>query len=188
MKKGLSSIIAATLLFGTIGTVTASGSPAPSRIKRYILRDNVLFDSEMDVNKDFNVNIYDLIRYKQQLLVTEPDITTTELTTTESTTTATTTTATTTTVTTTAPPVTTTRATTTTTVPTTVATTTTTKSGEHFELDPNGTVYVLNTSTKKFHYESCRYVKKITAENLDYASNRNELIAHGYDACKVCNP
>ncbi|GKH35114.1 MULTISPECIES: S-layer homology domain-containing protein [Lachnospiraceae] len=52
-----------------------------------------------------------------------------------------------------------------------------------------GSTYVLNTSTHKFHYPSCRDVNKIAQEN--YASSdrsRDELIADGYSSCGHCNP
>lgn len=53
----------------------------------------------------------------------------------------------------------------------------------------NGTTYVLNTHTKKFHKTSCPEVKKIKDENLSYfTGNRSEIIQQGYLACKKCNP
>lgn len=52
-----------------------------------------------------------------------------------------------------------------------------------------GTVYVANTNTKKFHYPGCSSVNQIKQENRwDYTGNRDELINMGYEPCKRCNP
>ncbi len=49
--------------------------------------------------------------------------------------------------------------------------------------------YVLNRNTKKFHYPSCPYSKKIKAKNFgEYTGSRDELIRRGYAPCKKCNP
>ncbi|MBQ8043398.1 MAG: hypothetical protein IJ272_04535, partial [Clostridia bacterium] len=49
--------------------------------------------------------------------------------------------------------------------------------------------YVLNTSTKKFHYDSCSSAKIIANKNKDtFKGSRQTLINQGYDACKRCNP
>ena len=46
---------------------------------------------------------------------------------------------------------------------------------------PEGTHYVLNTNTKKFHYPNCGSAKKISEKNRqDYYGTREELIAMGY--------
>lgn len=53
----------------------------------------------------------------------------------------------------------------------------------------NGRSYVLNTSTKKFHYPSCSSVKQMSAKNRkDVIATRAELIAQGYDPCGRCHP
>jgi hypothetical protein len=52
----------------------------------------------------------------------------------------------------------------------------------------NTTEYVLNTSSKKFHYASCSSVPKISPENYATATNRDDRIAQGYQPCKKCNP
>lgn len=53
----------------------------------------------------------------------------------------------------------------------------------------NGRDYVLNTSTKKFHYPSCGSAKKIkTANRSDYHGTREDLIARGYNPCGNCHP
>lgn len=49
--------------------------------------------------------------------------------------------------------------------------------------------YVLNTNTMKFHYESCRDVKKIKAENYStFTGSRDTLLSQGYTSCGHCNP
>lgn len=49
--------------------------------------------------------------------------------------------------------------------------------------------YVLNTNTMKFHYPSCKSVKKIKPENYATSSaSRDELISQGYDPCGNCHP
>lgn len=52
----------------------------------------------------------------------------------------------------------------------------------------NTTEYVLNTSSKKFHYASCSSVPKISPDNYATATNRDDIIAQGYQPCKKCNP
>lgn len=49
--------------------------------------------------------------------------------------------------------------------------------------------YVLNTSTKKFHYLSCSSVASMKAKNYQESqSSRDSIIASGYEPCKKCNP
>ena len=49
--------------------------------------------------------------------------------------------------------------------------------------------YVLNTSTKKFHRISCRYVKDIKESNYSaYEGVRNDVINMGYKPCGHCHP
>lgn len=53
----------------------------------------------------------------------------------------------------------------------------------------DGQDYVLNTSSKKFHYPSCSSVDKIKAKNRkDHHGSRDDLIAQGYDPCGNCHP
>lgn len=60
---------------------------------------------------------------------------------------------------------------------------------DYREKATKGTKYVLNTNTKKFHKSTCRYVKKIKPSNYkEYNGTREEVIAKGYDPCKVCSP
>lgn len=49
--------------------------------------------------------------------------------------------------------------------------------------------YVLNTSSKKFHYSSCGSVKQMKAKNTDYfTGTREAIIALGYSPCSRCKP
>ena len=49
--------------------------------------------------------------------------------------------------------------------------------------------YILNTSSKKFHLESCSSVKQMLDKNKkEYAGSRQELIDDGYKPCGSCNP
>lgn len=49
--------------------------------------------------------------------------------------------------------------------------------------------YVLNTSTRKFHYPSCRDVPKISPRNYATSTQaRGTLISQGYDSCGHCHP
>lgn len=57
------------------------------------------------------------------------------------------------------------------------------------EDEKQGTHYVLNTNTKKFHYPSCGSVKKISDKNKkDFFGTRKEVIDKGYDPCGNCHP
>ena len=110
IKKIIISAIVA-LSIGNSAVSANTSSVYKQHLKRYILKENVLLHSEMDTNKDGNINVLDMIRYKQEVLYPEINNVTTTLTTTEITTTTptvTTTPVTTTTLTTTAPQITTT--------------------------------------------------------------------------------
>ena len=53
----------------------------------------------------------------------------------------------------------------------------------------SGITYVVNTSTEKFHYPTCKSVDKIKEKNrMDYIGTREELIAAGYSPCGNCKP
>lgn len=55
--------------------------------------------------------------------------------------------------------------------------------------NPDGIVYVVNTETKKFHYEDCRFAIKTSQENKEsYNGTVNWLLDNGYEACKTCKP
>ncbi len=52
-----------------------------------------------------------------------------------------------------------------------------------------GTDYVVNTNTKKFHLPGCSSVDDIKPKNRkDYKGDRQTLIDQGYKPCKRCNP
>jgi len=58
-----------------------------------------------------------------------------------------------------------------------------------FESSVNQTSYVLNMSTKKFHYPYCSSVKQMADKNRrDMNATREEVIAIGYNPCGRCNP
>ena len=49
--------------------------------------------------------------------------------------------------------------------------------------------YVLNTSSKKFHKEDCRYAESIKEENRgEFVGDKQELLDGGYSACGSCKP
>lgn len=50
-------------------------------------------------------------------------------------------------------------------------------------------VYILNTSTKKFHYSSCYSADNIAPKNKEtYTGSRAKLIEDGYSPCGHCDP
>lgn len=54
---------------------------------------------------------------------------------------------------------------------------------------PSGNCYVLNTSSKKFHYSDCGSAKQISDKNREESTlSRDELIAQGYSPCGNCDP
>lgn len=49
--------------------------------------------------------------------------------------------------------------------------------------------YVLNTSSKKFHYSDCSAVKRMADHNKSVVKmTRSAIIAQGYDPCGICHP
>ena len=55
--------------------------------------------------------------------------------------------------------------------------------------EKEGIEYVLNNSTKKFHYSTCRSVSSIKPQNLGrFSGAREELIGQGYSPCGNCKP
>ena len=55
--------------------------------------------------------------------------------------------------------------------------------------EEEGTDYVLNIDTLKFHYPSCWMVDRIKEENYhEYTGTRNVLLAYGYSPCGHCDP
>lgn len=52
-----------------------------------------------------------------------------------------------------------------------------------------GTTYILNTNTHKFHYPSCSSVDDMKEANKqEYVGNREDLLNQGYDPCGRCKP
>ncbi len=52
-----------------------------------------------------------------------------------------------------------------------------------------GTEYILNVNTRKFHIPSCPSVKRMSEKNKkEFTGTRDQVIAMGYDPCKNCNP
>lgn len=55
--------------------------------------------------------------------------------------------------------------------------------------DSNGTTYILNTNTHKFHYPGCSSVNQMSEGNKQsYTGSRDEVIAMGYSPCGRCHP
>ena len=60
---------------------------------------------------------------------------------------------------------------------------------ENLPQEEDGVEYVLNTNTRKFHYQTCKSVKTIKQENFEtFSGTREELIGQGYSPCGNCNP
>jgi hypothetical protein len=60
---------------------------------------------------------------------------------------------------------------------------------QHVDQFKGSHTYVLNTSTKKFHYPGCKSVKQMSAKNRkDVNASRDSIIAQGFVPCKNCNP
>ncbi len=63
--------------------------------------------------------------------------------------------------------------------------------GRYDTLNPTNTpgVFVLNTSTKKYHRTNCSSVPSIAPKNREYSTlSSKELERRGYSACKNCRP
>ena len=51
----------------------------------------------------------------------------------------------------------------------------------------NGTVYILNTDSKKIHYSSCSAAKRISIKNRrETTDSISSLVANGYTECGIC--
>lgn len=59
---------------------------------------------------------------------------------------------------------------------------------EQQEQQGSGITYVLNTNTKKIHYESCSSVSQMKDKNKAYTDDYAGAIAQGYKPCGRCNP
>lgn len=55
--------------------------------------------------------------------------------------------------------------------------------------DGEGTAYVINTNSGKFHLPTCSSVEDMSPSNRqDYVGDRQELLDQGYTPCGVCKP
>lgn len=55
--------------------------------------------------------------------------------------------------------------------------------------ESQGTTYILNTNTRKFHYPYCSSVDEMKDKNKQvFTGYREEVILQGYVPCKRCNP
>ncbi|MBR4942122.1 MAG: DNA/RNA non-specific endonuclease [Clostridia bacterium] len=55
--------------------------------------------------------------------------------------------------------------------------------------NPVAATYIINISTKKFHYSTCSSVKDMSEKNkLPSEESRNVIVKQGFVACKRCNP
>ena len=55
--------------------------------------------------------------------------------------------------------------------------------------EPQGTTYILNVRSMKFHYPDCSGVSNMNPENKrEFVGSRDELIADGYSPCGICDP
>jgi DNA-entry nuclease len=55
--------------------------------------------------------------------------------------------------------------------------------------DNQSSIYILNTSSKKFHVPSCSAVSRMKDSNKQtYTGSRSSLISQGYVPCKIYNP
>lgn len=62
------------------------------------------------------------------------------------------------------------------------------KSDDEAEI-PDGTTYVLNTNTKRFHTPTCKSVYQMKDKNREFTQETAEaLISKGYKACGNCKP
>jgi DNA-entry nuclease len=65
----------------------------------------------------------------------------------------------------------------------------TTSSTQNVQVAESTTTYILNTNTGKFHLQGCRAIKQMKDKNkAEMQSTRDQMIASGYDPCKICNP
>ena len=61
--------------------------------------------------------------------------------------------------------------------------------GQSASAEEQGTVYILNTGTMKFHYPTCSSVASIQENNRqEFTGTREEALAQGYAPCGRCKP
>ena len=57
------------------------------------------------------------------------------------------------------------------------------------EQQPIEQYYIINTNTGKFHYPTCRSIKRMKDKNkLEFTGTRDDVLARGYSPCMICNP
>ena len=57
------------------------------------------------------------------------------------------------------------------------------------EQKPIEQYYIINTNTEKFHYPTCRSIKRMKDKNkLEFTGTREDVLARGYSPCMICNP
>lgn len=57
------------------------------------------------------------------------------------------------------------------------------------EQKPIEQYYIINTNTGKFHYPTCRSIKRMKDKNkLEFTGTRDDVLARGYSSCMICNP
>lgn len=57
----------------------------------------------------------------------------------------------------------------------------------YIDATENGTVYIVNTESKKFHFETCRYAESLSeSKKMVYIGYAIDLTEAGYSACGVC--
>ena len=55
--------------------------------------------------------------------------------------------------------------------------------------EPTNSTFILNTSSKKFHYTHCSIGASTTDKNKQtYTGSRDDIIAEGYSPCGICKP
>lgn len=57
------------------------------------------------------------------------------------------------------------------------------------EQKPIEQYYIINTNTGKFHYPTCRSIKRMKDKNkLEFTGTRDDVLARGCSPCMICNP
>ena len=63
------------------------------------------------------------------------------------------------------------------------------KEEDNFDDGSDKGTYIVNTNSKKFHRQDCKYAKDIGKDNKKtYTGSRQNLIENGYEPCKNCKP
>jgi hypothetical protein len=59
---------------------------------------------------------------------------------------------------------------------------------EHFDEEPEGYNYIINSNSKVFHNPDCSSVASMNSENKQYSYETREELLPEYSPCKNCNP